>query len=123
MRSGRVGASAEQFYVSVSRARDSVTVYTDDKARLAETIQSSSARMTAHELLRLPAAPNVTDPFESILRQKIPIPVPEPIRPDLKRERQQSVKKVHHTASPRESHQRKPFNYFQPERPRRGISL
>jgi len=63
-------SSAEQFYVSVSRARDSVTVYTDDKERLAETIQSSSARMTAHELLKLPVATNIIDPFESMLREK-----------------------------------------------------
>ena len=74
-------SSAEQFYVSVSRAREAVTVYTDDKTRLAETIQSSSARMTAHELLKLPAPTNVIDPFESMLREKIPIPVSEPLRP------------------------------------------
>jgi hypothetical protein len=61
-------SSTEQFYVSVSRARDSVTVYTDDKARLADSIQSSGARMTAHELLKLPTAANTNDPFDSILR-------------------------------------------------------
>jgi ATP-dependent exoDNAse (exonuclease V) alpha subunit len=63
-------SSAEQFYVSVSRARDCVTVYTDDKVRLAESIQSSGMRMTAHELLKLPSQVNVIDPFESIMRDK-----------------------------------------------------
>ncbi len=33
-------SSAEQFYVSVSRAREAVTVYTDDKEQLAEAIQA-----------------------------------------------------------------------------------
>jgi conjugative relaxase-like TrwC/TraI family protein len=116
-------SSAEQFYVSVSRAREAVMVYTDDKARLAETIQSSGARMTAHELLNLPAAANVIDLFESILREKATIPPPEPLRPDLKREKGHPAKKVQPTVSPRESHQMKPFNYLEPERPRQGISI
>jgi len=116
-------SSAEQFYVSVSRAREAVTVYTDDKARLAETIQTSGARMTAHELLRLPAAANVIDPFESMLREKVAIPVPELLRPDLKRKKVHPAKKVQPTVSPRESQQQKPFNDFKPEQPRHRLSL
>lgn len=116
-------SSAEQFYVSVSRAREAVTVYTDDKARLAETIQSSGARMTAHELLKLPAPTNVIDPFESMLREKIPIPVPEPLCPAMKPEKEHVAEKVQATTSPRESQNMKPFNYFEPGRPRQGISL
>ena len=116
-------SSAEQFYVSVSRAKDSVTVYTDDKARLAETIQSSGARMTAHELLKLPAVAIVIDPFESILREKATIPPPEPLGQDLKREKEDPAKKVQAKESPHESPHVKPFNYFKPDRPRQGISL
>jgi conjugative relaxase-like TrwC/TraI family protein len=116
-------SSAEQFYVSISRARDSVTVYTDDKARLAETIQSSSVRMTAHELFKLPAAAIVIDPFESMLRKKVTIPVPEPVHPVIKPEKEHPAEKIRPTESPKENPQKKPFNYFEPERPNQGISL
>jgi hypothetical protein len=116
-------SSAEQFYVSVSRARDSVTVYTDDKARLAETIQSSSARMTAHELLKLPAPANVIDPFEALMREKIPIPVPESLRPAMKPKKEYVAVKVHPTESAHESPRMKPFNYFEPDHPKHGISI
>ncbi|MCE0497397.1 MAG: AAA family ATPase [Methylacidiphilales bacterium] len=116
-------SSAEQFYVSVSRAKESVTVYTDDKARLAETIQSSGARVTAHELLKLPVPANVIDPFESLLREKISIPEPESLRPAMKPEKEHSAEKVQAKESPDESQQMKPFIYFEPEHPRQGISL
>jgi conjugative relaxase-like TrwC/TraI family protein len=116
-------SSAEQFYVSVSRGRDSVTVYTDDKARLVETIQSSSARMTAHELFKLPAPANITDAFESMLREKVAIPVPEPASPDLKGEYEHPAEKNRPTAVPRESQRVNPSTYFEPELPRKGISL
>jgi conjugative relaxase-like TrwC/TraI family protein len=119
-----VGASStEQFYVSVSRARESVTVYTDDKARLAETIQSSGARMTAHELLKLPAAANIIDPFESMLREKVAIPSLEPLPPDLKRKQDHSAKKINPTKSPPKAYENKPADHFEPERPGLGISL
>ena len=83
-------SSAEQFYVSVSRATDSVTVYTDDRARLAETIQSSGARMTAHELLKLPTAANTGDPFDSILRAEESIRAKEKssLEPEAQKEKQ-----------------------------------
>ncbi len=116
-------SSAEQFYVSVSRAREAVMVYTDDKARLAESIRSSGARMTAHELLKLPSPTNVIDPFESVLREKIPIPVPEPLRPAMKPKNEHVAVKVHPTESAHESPSMKPSNYFEPEQPKRGISL
>jgi ATP-dependent exoDNAse (exonuclease V) alpha subunit len=116
-------SSTEQFYVSVSRAREAVMVYTDDKARLAESVQSSGARMTAHELLKLPSPTNVIDPFESLLREKIPIPVPEPLRPALKPKKEHVAVKVHPTESAHESPSMKPSNYFKPEQPKRGISL
>jgi len=116
-------SSAEQFYVSVSRAREAATVYTDDKARLAESIQSSGARMTAHELLKLPAPANVIDPFEAILREKIPVPAPEPLRPAMKPKNEHVAVKADPTESAHEGPQMKPFNYFKPERPRQGMSI
>ncbi len=67
-------SSTEQFFVSISRARESVTVYTDNKVRLAETIQSSGVRMTAHELLKLRAPTERDDPLDSILRDKRIVP-------------------------------------------------
>ena len=43
-------SSREQFYVSISRGRESVKIYTDDKAELREVIQKSSQRLAATEL-------------------------------------------------------------------------
>ena len=45
-------SSREQFYVSASRARKSVTVYTDDKEALRQAISRSDERISATELLR-----------------------------------------------------------------------
>ena len=47
--SGRA-ASAEQFYVSVSRAKESVAVYTDDKAALLRAIERSSVKLAAMDI-------------------------------------------------------------------------
>jgi hypothetical protein len=116
-------SSAEQFYVSVSRARDSVTIYTDDKARLAETIQSSGARLTAHELLKLPAAANIIDPFESMLRDKDAVSERESKRSDWEREKERPAKKSPPAVSPNENQQMKPLKYFEPERSKQGVSL
>lgn len=43
-------ASREQFYVSVSRGREAVAIYTDDKEELKRTVFSSDERMTALDL-------------------------------------------------------------------------
>lgn len=43
-------ASRQQFYVSASRARESVTIYTDDKQELKDAVSRSDSRMTALEL-------------------------------------------------------------------------
>ncbi|MBC7853467.1 MAG: hypothetical protein IAF94_08530, partial [Pirellulaceae bacterium] len=43
-------SSREQFYVSASRARESVTVYTDDKEALREAISHSDERLSAMDL-------------------------------------------------------------------------
>ncbi len=51
-------ANREQFYVSVSRGREGVGLYTDDKAAMMEAVQASSARLSATELMRgVPARP------------------------------------------------------------------
>ncbi|TWT35222.1 Multifunctional conjugation protein TraI [Posidoniimonas corsicana] len=44
-------ASSEQFYVSASRGRRSVRIYTDDKAELRDVVQASSANTTASEVM------------------------------------------------------------------------
>jgi len=44
--------STEQFYVSASRAREKVSVYTDDKNALRQAVQRSSLRMSATELAK-----------------------------------------------------------------------
>jgi ATP-dependent exoDNAse (exonuclease V) alpha subunit len=45
-------ASREQFYVSCSRGRESVTVYCDDKAALKEAVGQADERVTASQLIR-----------------------------------------------------------------------
>jgi conjugative relaxase-like TrwC/TraI family protein len=44
-------ANREQFYVSVSRGREAVRLYTDDKAAMMDTVKHSSARLSASELM------------------------------------------------------------------------
>ena len=44
-------ASREQFYVSVSRGRESVMLYTDDKEAMLEAVRTSGQRLSATELL------------------------------------------------------------------------
>ena len=48
-------ANREQFYVSVSRGREAVRLYTDDKAAMMDAVQGSAARLSATELMQ--AAP------------------------------------------------------------------
>jgi len=45
-------SSREQFYVSVSRGREKVTIYTDDKTALKESIWKSGTRLSATELTK-----------------------------------------------------------------------
>src|SRR5262249_50964802 len=44
-------SSREQFYVSASRAREQVTVYTDDKEALLEAVSRSDDRLSATEFI------------------------------------------------------------------------
>jgi conjugative relaxase-like TrwC/TraI family protein len=48
-------ATREQAYVSISRGREAVRIYTDDKAAMMDAVQSSAARISASELVQ--AAP------------------------------------------------------------------
>lgn len=45
-------SSREQFYVSVSRARESATIFTDDRSRLLDAVRRSEERVSATELMR-----------------------------------------------------------------------
>lgn len=45
-------SSKEQFYVSVSRGRQAVSIYTDSKVELLKAVSKSNERMSAHELLK-----------------------------------------------------------------------
>jgi ATP-dependent exoDNAse (exonuclease V) alpha subunit len=45
-------ANREHFYVSISRGRERVRLYTDDKVAMMEAVQASSARLSATELMR-----------------------------------------------------------------------
>ena len=44
-------SSREQFYVSASRARESVTIYTDNKQDLLDAVSRSDERLSATELV------------------------------------------------------------------------
>jgi len=44
-------ANRQQFYVSVSRGRESVTIYTEDKAALQRAVEKSGQRLSATELV------------------------------------------------------------------------
>lgn len=52
-------SNMKQFYVSVSRGRESVTIYTDDKDDLLETIHRDGDRMSVHELEALDRSKDV----------------------------------------------------------------
>jgi len=116
-------SSVEQFYVSISRARHSVTIYTDDKTRLAEAIQSSGARMTAHELLKLPAPTNVIDPFESIVRERGGDLSSNKLGSEPKQKKQYAAEKVNAAATSQENPRPKFFDHRESERLQTRVSL
>jgi len=53
-------ATREQAYVSISRGREAVRIYTDDKAAMLDAIKGSAARLSATELMQ--AAPTQRKP-------------------------------------------------------------
>jgi uncharacterized protein with von Willebrand factor type A (vWA) domain len=56
-------ANRAQWYVSVSRGREEVKVYTDSKEDLKEAVQRSAERLSAVELVKqsVPRRPSLTD--------------------------------------------------------------
>jgi len=64
--------SREQFYVSVSRARERVTIYTDDKEALKDRIRESGQRLSATELTQADAREkSISDHAERLARLKL----------------------------------------------------
>ena len=49
-------SNQKQFYVSVSRGREAVTIYTDHKDELLQSVSKDGDRMSTHELFDLPQA-------------------------------------------------------------------
>jgi hypothetical protein len=47
-------ANKEQFYVSASRGRSAIKIYTDDKAAMLDAVKNSGARLSASELMGNP---------------------------------------------------------------------
>ena len=47
-----MAANRQQLYVSVSRGREAVRLYTDDKAAMHAAVQTSAVRLSATELLQ-----------------------------------------------------------------------
>jgi ATP-dependent exoDNAse (exonuclease V) alpha subunit len=62
-------ASREQAYVSVSRGREAVRIYTDDKEAMLDAVKSSAARLSASELVQ--AAPKPRPSFAQRHRETI----------------------------------------------------
>lgn len=67
-------SSREQFYVSASRGRDQVLVFTDDKSDLLQAVSRSDERVSGTELLH-----GVSRDQQRIIRESILDPVPEPM--------------------------------------------
>jgi conjugative relaxase-like TrwC/TraI family protein len=62
-------ADRQQFYVSVSRFKEALTIYTDDKRQLLEAVSKSSARPSATDVVQMGvarAALRVTRPMRGI---------------------------------------------------------
>jgi conjugative relaxase-like TrwC/TraI family protein len=56
--------SSRQFYVSVSRGREDIAIYVDDKAAVRRAIQDAGDRMTATELVRVEPSKTHSSPVE-----------------------------------------------------------
>lgn len=83
-------SSREQFYVSCSRGRESVTVYCDDKEALREAVAQSDERLTATELLRadkIRQRVRLQQRYEDTIRQFEPYRAPERVREEPVHER------------------------------------
>lgn len=67
--SGRA-ASPEQFYVSVSRAKESVAVFTDDKDALLRAVSNGSERLSALDLARSAGERSVERGIDAVREQE-----------------------------------------------------
>lgn len=77
-------ASREQFYVSVSRARRSVTVYTDNKEELKRAVYNSQERLSALEMTEQQTRRELRDAFQdnaSSVTEQIETPEAEKLGP------------------------------------------
>ena len=80
-------ADREQFYVSVSRFKEALTIYTDDKHQLLEAVKKSSHRPSATDLVSKDISES---PNEATTKKPVP-PVPQMRNvPRLMRARQKS---------------------------------
>lgn len=68
-----LAASREQFYVSVSRGRYRVRVFTDDRKGLLQSVQESSARLSATEMVRGWVKPQIKSSIQSHVAPKISV--------------------------------------------------
>jgi conjugative relaxase-like TrwC/TraI family protein len=70
-----LATDSKQFYVSVSRGRDMVTIYTDDKEQLLEYVERAGERQSAHEMLAKAKSKNEHVPSlnQTMNRSKYPI--------------------------------------------------
>jgi conjugative relaxase-like TrwC/TraI family protein len=66
-RDSLAAANREQFYVSVSRAREKVKIYTDDREAMMSAVKESGARLSATELME--SKPASAKPRVSIMRR------------------------------------------------------
>jgi conjugative relaxase-like TrwC/TraI family protein len=87
-------ADREQFYVSASRFKDALTIYTDDKHQLLEAVRKSSHRPSALDLVKKEISESADEPKTTIK----PSPVVQRIEADIseKHERlqKQNVRRV-----------------------------
>ncbi|MBL9171573.1 MAG: relaxase domain-containing protein [Verrucomicrobiales bacterium] len=68
-----LAASREQFYVSVSRGRYRVRVFTDDKRGLLQSVQESSARLSAVEMVKGWIKPQIKSSIQTHVAPKVSI--------------------------------------------------
>ena len=54
-------SNQKQFYVSVSRGREDITIYTDHKDELLQSVNKDGDRMSVHEMMALPSAKQVIE--------------------------------------------------------------
>ena len=59
-------ADREQFYVSASRFKEALTIYTDDKHQLLEAVRKSSHRPSALDLVSKEIAESTDEPKMSV---------------------------------------------------------